>query len=129
MIQFRSLSRQRGASIVTMLFLAIIVGFFMLMGARTFPAVNEYLTIRKVVSQIMRSGPVSGEAVRAAFDKSAEVEYSIHSISSKDLKVVPVGDVGLRTSYAYNVEIPIVEPAYLLLKFEGSASSGGIKGP
>jgi len=40
-----------------------------------------------------------------------------------------VGDSGLRTSFAYNVEIPIVEPVFLLVKYEGSATSGGAKGP
>jgi hypothetical protein len=129
MILPRPLSRQRGASIFTMLVLAIIVGFLMLMGARTFPALNEYLTIRKVVGQIMRNNPASADAIRQAFDKSAEVEYAIHTIAGKDLQIKPLGDAGFRTSYAYNVEIPIAEPAFLLLKFDGSASSADVKGP
>jgi hypothetical protein len=129
MIQSRRPSRQRGASLFSLLILAIIVGFFMLMGARVFPSVNEYLTIRKAVQQIMRSDPANPEAIRTSFERTTEVEYSIHTISSKDLKIVPVGETGLRTSFAYNVEIPIVEPVYLLVKYSGSATSGGAKGP
>ena len=49
MIQSRSLSRQQGASLISMLFLAIIVAFIMLMGARVFPSVNEYLTILSLI--------------------------------------------------------------------------------
>jgi len=129
MIPSRPLSRQRGTSIITLLFAAIIVGFFILMGARTFPAINEYLTIRKVVAQIMRGNPGSAADIRQAFERSSEVEYSIHTISSKDLLIKPVGDGGFRTEYAYNVEIPIADPAYLLLKFDGSATSAEAKGP
>jgi hypothetical protein len=129
MIPSRRLPRQRGASLISMLVLAVIVGFLMLMGARVFPSVNEYLTIRKAVNQIMRSGPASPADIRSAFEKTSEVEYSIKTISAKDLTIVPIGDSGLRTSFAYNVEIPIVEPVFLLVKYEGSASSGGVKGP
>ena len=129
MIPSRRLSRQRGASLFSMLILAIIVAFVMLMGARVFPSVNEYLTIRKAVNQIMKSSPASPSDIRTAFEKTTEVEYSIKTITAKDLTIVPVGDSGLRTSFAYNVEIPIVEPVYLLMKFEGSAKSGGASGP
>ena len=130
MIQSRRLSRQRGASLISLIVLAVIVGFFMLMGARVFPSVNEYLTIRKAVSRIMANNPASPADVRNSFEKTSEVEYSIHTISGKDLNIQVLGDSGnMRTSYAYNVEIPIVEPVYLLVKYSGSATSGGIKGP
>lgn len=130
MIPSRRLSRQRGASLFSMLILAIIVAFVMLMGARVFPSVNEYLTIRKAVNQIMKSGPASPSDIRTAFEKTSEVEYSIKTITAKDLTIVPLGDSGaLRTSFAYNVEIPIFEPVFLLVKYEGSATSGGAKGP
>ena len=129
MIQSRRLSAQQGASLMSMLFLAIVVGFFMLMGARVFPSVNEYLTIRQAVSKIMRSGPTSPAEIRSAFEKTTEVEYSIKTISAKDLTIVPAGEVGLRTTFAYNVEIPIIEPVFLLVKYEGGATSGGAKGP
>ena len=128
MIQSRRLSRQRGASLISLLVLAVIVGFFMLMAARVFPSVNEYLTIRKAVTQIMRRNPAGPGEIRSAFDKASEVEYSIHTLSGKDLDIRPDGD-GFKTSFAYNVEIPIFEPVYLLVKYSGSYSSGGAKGP
>ena len=124
MRQILRLRSQRGASLLGMIVIAIVVGFFMLMGARVFPAVNEYLTIRRAVSQIMKQNPTSANDIRSAFEKTTEVEYSIHTIKDKDLVIVPVGEK-LRTSYAYNVEIPVIEPVFLLIKFEGSATSGG----
>ena len=124
MIPSRRHSRQRGASLLSMLVLAVVVAFVMLMGARIFPSVNEYLTIRKAVSQIMRNNPAGPGDIRNAFEKTTEVEYSIHTISAKDLDIRPDGD-GFKTTYAYNVEIPIFEPVFLLVKYSGSASSGG----
>ena len=130
MIPSRRPSRQRGASLISLVFLAVIVGFFMLMAARVFPSVNEYLTIRKAISQIMKNNPGSAADIRGAFEKTIEVEYSIHTITGKDLDIKPIGDTGgFTTSYAYNVEIPVIEPVFLLVKYSGAASSGGAKGP
>ena len=131
MSQFRRFSKQRGASLFGMVVIAIVVGFFMLMGARVFPSINEYLTIRKAVTQIMHSNPGSPADIRKAFERTTEVEYSIKTIGPKDLNIEPIGDTGaLRTSFAYNVEIPIFDPVvFILVKYSGSANSGGVKGP
>ena len=131
MIPSRLSTRQRGASLVSLIVLAIVVGFLMLMAARVFPSVNEYLTIRKAVSQIMRNNPSSVADIRGAFSKTIEVEYSIKTINANDLDIVPLGDSGgFRTSFAYNVEIPIVDPTvFILVKYSGSASTGGVRGP
>ena len=131
MISSRPSARQRGASIVSLLVLAVIVGFCFLLAARAFPSVNEYLTIRKVVTQIMHNNPSTPADIRAAFERSTEVEYSIKTIGPKDLNIETIGDTGaLRTSFAYNVEIPIFDPVvFILVKYAGSANSGGIKGP
>jgi hypothetical protein len=130
MIPSRRLVHQRGASIVTLLFVAIVIGFLLLLGMRVFPAVNEYLTIRKAVSHIMKGNPSSPAEIRNAFEKTSEVEYSIKTVKPGDLDIQPLGDGGFRTSFAYNVEVPIFEPTvYLLMKFDGSANSGGVRGP
>ena len=125
MSQFRRLSSQRGTSIFGLVVIAIVVGFIMLMGTRIFPVVNEYLTIKRGVSQIMRNNPGSAADVRAAFQRTTDVEYSIHTVKPEDLHIEQLSNGALRTSFAYNVEIPLVEPVFLLIKFEGSATSGG----
>jgi hypothetical protein len=117
-------SRQRGLSVLGLVIVAIIVGFFALMAIRVFPSVNEYLTIRKAVNTIMKSGPASPGDVRKAFDKQKEIEYSIQSLDSKDLVITQNGE-RLTTRFAYSVEVPIVEPVYLLIKYDGEASSSG----
>jgi len=123
MFPSRRLPSQRGATVFGMVMIAIIVGFLLLMGARIFPAVNEYLTIRKAVADIMARNPSSPGEIQGYFDRTSEVEYSIHTISGKDLKVQPAGD-GFKTSFAYNVEVPVFEPSvYILLKFSGTSTS------
>ena len=48
--QIAEWTKQRGTSLFGLVVIAIIVGFFMLMGARVFPSINEYLTIRRAVA-------------------------------------------------------------------------------
>jgi len=128
MSQLRRLSSQRGTSLLGMVVIAVVIACIVMLAMQVVPAVNEYLTIRKTVARIMKDSPSSANDIRSAFDKTIQVEYSIKSIGPKDLVVTPLGD-GFKTSYAYSVEIPLVEPAFLLLKFQGSASSGGSKAP
>jgi len=94
------------------------------MGIRAFPSVNEYLTIKKSINQIMKSGPTSAAEIRTAFAKQKEVEYSIKSLEPKDLVITQNG-TRLTTSFAYDVEIPVFEPVFLLIKYDGQASSSG----
>lgn len=60
--------------------------------------------------------------VRAAFDRTAAVDY-ISSISGKDLEVTKDGDKVV-VQFAYDKEIPLAGPAYLLLKYRGSSAGG-----
>lgn len=123
MIPSRRLSSQRGATVLGMVVIAVVVSFLILLGARIFPAINEYLTIRKAVTSIMAKSPAGPGDIRSSFERTTEVEYSIHTITAKDLDIVPAGD-GFKTSFHYNVEVPVFEPTvYILLKFSGSAST------
>jgi hypothetical protein len=115
---------QRGMTVFGLIFVAIVVGFVALLGIRVFPSVNEYLTIRKSINQIMKSGPTSAAEIRTAFAKQKEVEYAISSLDPKDLVITQNGS-RLTTRFAYQVEVPIVDPVFLLIKYEGEASSSG----
>jgi hypothetical protein len=79
----------------------------------------------------MAKNPAGPGEIRTSFEKTSEVEYSIHTITAKDLDIQPAGD-GFKTSYHYNVEVPVFEPSvYILLKFAGTASTpnANVKGP
>jgi uncharacterized membrane protein YhiD involved in acid resistance len=124
MHQFRRLHGQRGTSLLGLFLIAVVVGFFALMAMRCFPAINEYLTVRKALNQIMKNGPANAEDIRRSFERQTEVEYSISTVKASDLEITQVND-RLVVHVKYDKEIEIMDPVYLLLKFDHTAKSAG----
>lgn len=109
---------QRGISLFGLLFWAILIGFAGYLVVRVLPTLNEYTTIQRTVDKIAATAPATVLEVRNAFEKQKEIEYAISSISGADLDVTKVNDK-LVIGFAYNREIPLGGPVYLLLKYEG----------
>lgn len=110
--------RQRGVTLFGLLFWSIIIGFIGYVLVRTLPTVNEYLTIQRAVDKVAATNPTTVNEARTAFDKQKEIEYSIASISGKDLQITKEND-RVVIAFAYNKEVPIWGPVYVLLKYEG----------
>ena len=113
----------RGVTMFGLLFWAIIIGFFGYMLVRTLPTVNEYMTIQRAVNKIAQSNPPTVAEARLAFDKQKDIEYSIGSITGKDLTVTKEND-RVVIGFAYDKEVLIAGPVYLLIKYEGRSQSG-----
>lgn len=111
--------RQRGISFLGLLFLGVIFAFLAIVGARVVPTVTEYMAIQKAAKKAAADGDTVA-AVRASFDRSAAVDY-FDAISGKDLDVTKQGDKVV-ASFAYDKEIPLFGPAYLLIKYRGSSA-------
>lgn len=111
---------QRGLSLIGLLAWAIIIGFIGYVAVRVLPTINEYLTIQRAVNRVAAESPATVSEVRRAFDKQKDIEYSISSISGKDLEVTKENEK-LVIRFAYDKEIPIMEPVYLLLKYKGAS--------
>ena len=109
---------QRGVTLFGLMFWAIVVGFTALVGMRVLPTLNEYFTIQKAVNRIAHENVNTVGAVRQAFEKQKEVEYSIQSIGGTDLNVTKENDKVV-ISFAYDKEIELLKPVYLLIKYEG----------
>ncbi len=109
---------QRGVTLFSLMFWAIIVGFTALIAMRVLPTLNEYFTIQKAVNRIASENNGTVGAVRQAFEKQKEVEYSIQTIGGKDLNVTKENDKVV-ISFAYDKEIELLKPVYLLIKYEG----------
>ena len=103
-----------------LMFWAIIVGFVALIGMRVLPTLNEYFTIQRAVKKIAADSPSTVPEVRSAFEKQKDIEYSITSISAKDLVVTKENDKVV-IKFAYDKEVEIVKPVYLLIKYEGGS--------
>jgi hypothetical protein len=115
-------SRQRGVTLFGLLFWAVIVGFLALIGMRVLPALNEYFTIKRTVAKIAVGGKTVPE-IRSEFEKQKDIEYSIVSITGKDL-IVTKENEKVVVSFAYDKEVELVKPVFLLIKFEGRSSEG-----
>ena len=112
----------RGITLIGLLLWAIVVAFVALIVVRVLPTINEYSTILRAVQQIAKAAPATVAEARNAFERQKEIEYSISSISGKDLVVTKENDkVVIR--FAYDKEVPIFEPVFLLIKYSGEGRS------
>jgi len=118
--RMRGARRQRGFTLFSLLFWAIVVGFVALIGMRVLPALNEFFTIKRAVNKITSEGSTVPE-IRNAFEKQKDIEYAITSISSKDLQITKENDKVV-VSFAYDKEIELMKPVFLLIKFEGRSN-------
>ncbi|GAB1390561.1 MAG: hypothetical protein AMXMBFR78_17510 [Rubrivivax sp.] len=118
MPRFRGARRQRGLTLFGLLSWAILIGAIAYVALRVFPTVNEYLTIQRSIDKIAASAPSTVAEARAAFERQKDIEYSISSIGGKDLEVTKENDKVV-LSFAYDKEIPLYGPVFLLIKYEG----------
>jgi uncharacterized protein DUF4845 len=109
---------QRGVSLIGLLFWAIVIGFIGYVAIRVLPTLNEYFTIQSAVNKIAASNPSTVGEIRVQFDKQKDIEYSIASISGKDLDITKEND-RIVIRFAYNKELELIAPVYLLIKYEG----------
>jgi Domain of unknown function (DUF4845) len=116
--KFASSRRQRGVTLFGLMFWAILIGMTALVVMRVLPTVNEYYTILRAVEKIAKEGGGTVPEIRNAFERQKQIEYSISSISSKDLQITKENEQVV-VSFAYDKEIELVAPVYLLIKYEG----------
>lgn len=111
-------ARQRGISLIGLMAWAILVSFGAYVALRVVPTVNEYMTIQRAVDKVAASSANTVPEVRAAFDRQKDIEYAITSITSNDLQITKQND-RLVISFAYEKELPLGGPVFLLLKYQG----------
>jgi len=110
---------QRGVTLFGLMFWAIVVGFVALITMRVLPTMNEYFTIQKAINKIAQDNGGTVPQIRQAFDKQKDIEYSIEAISGKDLVVTKDNDGRVVISFAYDKEIELLKPVFLLIKYQG----------
>jgi Tfp pilus assembly protein PilE len=118
MVERQSAKRQRGITLFGLMFWAIVIGAVALIVMKVLPTMNEYFTIQKAVNKIAQDGGTTVPEIRAAFERTKDIEYSIQSITAKDLNITKENDKVV-ISFAYDKEIELVKPVYLLIKYEG----------
>ena len=116
-MKFRLKSEQVGISFVGLLFVVGVLACLAVLGAQAFPTVVEYQAILKAVQKASEGNTVP--QVKAIFDRAAAID-DITSIDAKDLEITKDGDQVV-VKFAYNREIHMFGPAYLLLKYSGQS--------
>lgn len=110
---------QSGITLIGLLFWAVILCSVALVIMKVIPAVMEFQTIQKMVTTAAGSGSTVPE-IRAAFDRARSVEYNVEAISSRDLEVTKENDKVV-VKFAYDKEIELIDPVYLVIKFHGQS--------
>jgi hypothetical protein len=114
--------RQDGITVVGMLVWAIVVGILAIFALRIIPTTIEYFTIAKAINKVSAAGGSTVQQVRATFDRQKEIDH-ITSISGKDLAITKEGEEVV-ISFAYDSEIELFRPVYLLIKYEARSKAG-----
>jgi beta-lactam-binding protein with PASTA domain len=116
-MKLRLKSQQAGLSFVGLLFVVGVLACLGVLGAQAFPTVVEYQAVLKAAQKASAGGTVA--EVRQIFDRAAQID-DIKSITAKDLEVTKNGDKVV-VKFAYNKEIHMFGPAFLLLKYTGQS--------
>lgn len=112
-------SRQRGISFFGLVFIGAVVVFGGIIIAKVVPTVIEYQAINKAATKAATGSTVA--EVRAIFDRQSAID-DFTAISGKDLEVKKNG-ADVIVSFAYEKEIALGGPAYLLIKYAGSSTA------
>ena len=120
-VERQSATRQRGITLFGLMFWAIVVGIVALVVMKVLPTMNEYFTIQKAVNKIASEGGRTVPEIRAAFERTKDIEYSITSITAKDLNITKENEKVV-ISFAYDKEIELIKPVFLLIKYEGRSN-------
>ncbi len=122
-VKSRGKRAQRGITLFGLLFWAIIIGMVSLVAIKIVPTSIEYFTIMKAINKV--SGDTSATTVpqiRAAFEKQREID-DFKSITGKDLTITKENEQVV-VGFAYDSEIELFKPVYLLVKYEGRSKAG-----
>lgn len=114
----RARPAQRGVTLIGLLFWAIIIACVALVGLKVLPTVNEYFTIQRAVNKVAKEGGSTVPEIRSAFDRQKDIEYSISSISGKDLEITKENEK-IVVKFAYDKELELIQPVFLLIKYRG----------
>lgn len=112
-------ARQRGMSLVGLIFILGILAMLVLLAAKVTPTVIEFSSIKKAIGAAKLAGS-SVKEIQASFDKHADVGY-IDSIHGRDL-IIEKSETGFEVSFYYTKKIPLFGPASLLLEYEGTTA-------
>jgi hypothetical protein len=85
---------------------------------RIVPTVSEFYTIQGVVDRLAATPANTVPEIRRGFDRQSQIDLTIESIKGVDLDITKEND-RVVIGFAYEKEIPLVGPVFLLIKYAG----------
>jgi Domain of unknown function (DUF4845) len=110
-------SRQTGLSFLGLLFVGGVLAVCGVIGAQIVPTVIEFEAVKKAVNKAAAGNTVA--EVRNIFERASAID-NISSLDAKDLDVTKVADK-IVVKFAYQREIHLAGPGYLILKYAGQS--------
>ncbi len=114
----RSIAHQRGITLIGLLSWSILLGFAGYLLVRVVPTISEAYTVQGVVNRLAAAPPSTVTEIRQAFDRQKQVDATIVSLAGSDLDITKEND-RVVISFAYEKEIPLFGPTFLLIKYGG----------
>lgn len=112
---------QQGFTLIGLIFWAVVISMLALLVMKVAPALSEYRTIQSMVNKAAREGGSTVPEIRAAYDRYLQIEYGVEAIrSGRDLDVAKEDDK-IVIRFAYDKEIALVDPVFLVIKFKGQS--------
>jgi len=112
----------RGLSLVSLIFLGLVVVMLFILGMKVVPAFTEYMAIERAVARVGNEGHTVRE-IRSAFDRYATLD-DIKSITGRDLDITKDGEL-IVVNFAYSYSVPLLQNVRLVIDFTGSSGGPG----
>jgi Domain of unknown function (DUF4845) len=114
--------RQRGITMFGLLMWAILIGAVSLVVMRIVPSTVEYFTIVRAINKVSGEPGATVPQIRSSFEKQREID-DFKAITGKDLSITKENDQVV-IAFAYDSEIELFKPVYLLIKYEARSKGG-----
>lgn len=115
-------ARQRGLALFSVLLCGLVLGFVLLMGLRSAPAVTEFLAIKRIIVVLAAEGDTgrSDADLRQSFDRRGAID-AVSSIAGRDLLIRK--EAGRTViNVAYGRTVPMVRNLSLYIDFRASSA-------
>ena len=111
-------SRQRGMTFIGVILWGVIIVGGVVIGSKAVPIMIENMNIKKGAIKAAQQG-TTVQDVRAIYARAQAID-DMTSVSPKDLGVTKDQTGKVVVSYAYERDIPIYGPVYLVFRFNDS---------
>ncbi len=128
-MQFKTESKQRGITFIGLVLVIVAIVCIAIVGMKVTPAYIEFFSVKKIISKIGNEpnfNEMSKKEIQEEFANGANIGY-VTVINANDL-VIEKRDTGNVVTAQYQVTIPIVANASVLLDFNASTEKTELLG-